>query len=175
MKNEEQHKTIKEELEELAPTLAQLKARELPLEAPPAYFDQLSDELWQKWQVNTPEPTVREQNRWSVWWANLFTWGWKPAYSYALAGIAVVVISLTVLLRQNDLQASIEETALSQEDIEYYINANLDDFDLGLLAEESMPLPLEQSRLPEEDSLKEPELEQLFDELLDDIALEELL
>lgn len=173
MKDERQH--IEEELESLAPGLARFRKSEAPLEAPPGYFDQLSGEVWKKWQAPEAPSVAGNPKRRQQWLPHWLAEFWRPGYAYALAGVALVVIGLSVFFRQDASDPSLSGMTLSAEEIESYIYANLDEFDLSLLAEESLPELPENEPVPEGDSLQETELDEYFDELLDEIELEELL
>ncbi|MCB0632460.1 MAG: hypothetical protein R2824_35510 [Saprospiraceae bacterium] len=175
MKHKKEHKHIQQELEDISPGLARLRPRESPIEVPPAYFNRLSDEVWQKLQTPSPQPVVSVWERWQQWLISFFAERWKPAYAYALAGMAILVISLSILFKKDDQQLASGKITISEADIEAYINVHLDEFDLRLLAEESQADPLDSDLFPEEDSLEETEMDLYFDEMLDDMELEELL
>jgi hypothetical protein len=176
MKHQREHNKIQQELEEMAPGLARLRSGESPIEIPPAYFDRLSEEIWMKLQTApAPKPVISWRERRRDWLEKNFAVPWKPAYAYAIAAVAVVVIGTSVLFQKESRPIVSAEVTLSDEDIETYINAHLDEFDLRLLAEESTPDPIEADFSSDEDSLNEQEMDRYFDELLDEIELEELL
>ena len=67
------------------------------------------------------------------------------------------------------------ENAMSEEGINEYINYYLDDFDLSLLAAEAAFNFPETELFPDEDSVEENAMQDYFEELLEDVDLEELL
>jgi hypothetical protein len=169
-----QGKSVREELESISPPLAKLKAQSSPVKIPERYFDQLSDEVLQRIKreeglsIRTPE--VPRQ----PWWAAISGLFRRPAYPMALAGIAILLICITVLPFGGPVEIH-PELAMSDEDINDYINFHIDDFDLSLLVEESPEAAPNESFMMEGDSLDKEGMDEYFDEWLDEISLEELL
>lgn len=177
MGHEKQEPSVQEELQSIAPRLAQMKDQEPRLTAPDGYFDQLSDELFRR--IREDERRSGPQLEQGIFWQRvrnyLFGIRQRPVYAMALAGLALLLVCIAVFSvpgKSDDLA----EINLSDEEINDYINYHLDDFDLNLLAEEAAGDPDAQDELIlKEDSLDDPLLDQYFDELLDEIDLEELL
>jgi hypothetical protein len=175
MSKEVNRNAVRDELEEIAPQLARLKGVVPPVDIPDGYFDQLTEDVMQR--IRTEEAagrrTAAETPR-QPWWSDLVAMLYRPAYAMALAGVVILLVSVLVM-RQTVQPEGPPELAMSDEDIHDYISYHIDEFDLGLLAEEITDRIEEVPLLLEEDSLEDQELEDLFDELLDEVELDELL
>lgn len=175
MGKEKNKRSVREELELISPQLARLKEQVPPVDIPNGYFDQLSDNVLQ--QIREERSIARKpaaEASGQQWWAPLLRLFQQPAYAMALASVVLILVSVLVL-RPDDQRRNEVELTMSDEDINDYINYHIDDFDLGLLAEEAadelegMPLILENT------NLDKGEMDEYFDELLDELDLEELL
>lgn len=167
--------TVQEELEALSPGLAKLKKQGTPVDLPPGYFDQLSDSIMQRIAQEQATPKADPAADRQPWWIFLERFLPRPAYAMALAAGLVLLVSIGILRSINQPGSTTPELALSDADINDYINYHIDDFDLGLLAEEASDTPQEAPLMLEEDSLDQEEMDAYFDEWLDEIDLEELL
>lgn len=175
MGNEKNKRSVREELEVISPQLARLKEQVPPVDIPTGYFDQLSDNVMRQIREEaaiTRKPVTESPRQ--PWWSVLFNTFQQPAYALALASVVILLVSVLVLRPDNQAQTGIELT-MSEEDINDYINYHIDDFDLGLLAEEAADDPEEELLFMEEEELEKGAMDEYFDELLDEIDLEELL
>lgn len=169
MGSKEEQKRIRQELKDLAPGLAQLKTNEKPPDIPAHYYEQLPDQIFQRIREAQAESVPRlERGLPQQFLQQIRLIFSQPAYAMAFAGLAVVIIALAVLLR-DETGGSVDATALSEEDIIQYIDYHIDEFDLGLLMEGADPEPFEEEFLPGEDSLEESDLEDYLEELLDEV------
>ncbi|PHN03896.1 hypothetical protein [Flavilitoribacter nigricans] len=176
MGNEKNKRSVREELESIAPNLARLREQNSPPEVPPGYFDQLSDEVFRR--IQREEAAARDVPAappvWQQWWQGLSSLFQRPAYALALAGVAILLVTISVFNR-SEVADTTPDIAMTDEDINDYIDYHIDDFDLDLLAEEMAEEPGSAPLLMEEDSLDGELMEEYFDELLDEIDLEDLL
>lgn len=175
MGKEKNKRSVREELEVISPQLARLKEQVPPVDIPADYFDQLSDNVMR--QIREEAAATRKpapESPWQAWWSALLSIFQQPAYALALASVVIVLVIVLVLRPDNQSQTGMELT-MSDEDINDYINYHIDDFDLGLLAEEAADDPEELPLLMEEEELEKGAMDEYFDELLDEIDLEELL
>lgn len=174
MASSKQRKVILEELEELAPNLAKLKQAEKPLDIPADYFAQLSTELLQEiGKEQSISATSTNATRQSFW-QRLLELIFQPSYAMAIAGVAILIIGFSIF-DNSGTEIALAEEPLSDEEINNYIESHLDDFDLNLLAEELPVDPLELESLLEENDLEENDMKDFFDNILDDVDLEDLL
>ena len=167
-----EQKNIQEELQELAPNLAKLREVEKPLEVPVHYFDQLSTDLLEK--VRKEQSSTSTTKDFQPFWEKLLQTLLQPKYAMAFAGVAILIIGL-FLFSTNNIETPHHAITLSDQEISNYIELHIDDFDLNLLAEESS-IDEEGSELfIEEGYLEDDEVDNYFDELLDEVDLEDLL
>lgn len=173
MSKEKQERSVREELEALAPGLSRLRAQEMFPEPPVGYFDRLPDEVWQRIR----REDVREASGSAAFWSRVRRLKPAPGFrsvAYAAAAtIAILLISLALFTGRQHAGGT-EELSLSASDINEYIEYHIDDFDLRLLAEEAAG-DEEEELLKAEDSLRDGAIENYLDEIIDDLELEELL
>ncbi len=177
----ENKKAIQEELEELSPLLASLKKEEKQWEDVPVnYFDNLEDEVWNK--ITPPQKEVNTATTHSASWPDqiiVFIQSlFQPSYALALASV-VVLIAAFFWLQTNTSENSdqmadgseIEIQELALEDIQMYVDANIDDIeesDLYEILDENVTLDgLFQNS-------EDADLDEYLDELLEDTDLETL-
>ena len=176
MGQKKEKRSVMEELESLAPRLARLKEQESRVEIPSGYFDQLSDDLFLR--IREDADRARSQSDRVAFWGRfrdhlLEVWQ-RPAYATALAGLAILLVGIAIFNNPGPV-GELTDINLSDEDITEYINYHIDDFDLNLLAEEAAGDLEEGDFIFEEDSLPDLLPDRYFDQLLDEIDLEELL
>ena len=139
---------IENELRELSPFLADLK-RQLPdangkgqpFRTPKFYFDNLADKVIEKTQPEAP-PLRRESFGQYIADKSIFTKveEWlavlmQPRWAMAMASVAILAISSWFYLKKENLQTNETLTEITNDDIHEYIEANIEDFDENLLAE----------------------------------------
>jgi hypothetical protein len=175
-------KNIEAELSEIAPFLAKLKKEETPLESfqiPDDYFNQLSKNIFAKTTLQ-PEastqtvvnPIIPQKNIWSNI-GRYFQWLWNPGVAVVMTSVVILVISGVYLMNQESTDYGDNLTAT---DIEQYIEANIENFDLDQLASlaaddavENFDLPVE---LPNIDS--DAIEEYIEDNFIEDLGINEL-
>jgi hypothetical protein len=122
---------IKEELKNLSPMLSQLKEQDDPFKVPQGYFKQFQEAMLE--QLKEPERnTDKAPTPWSL--QNLLdqlTWLFQPRMALALSSVLILLIAGWFLFNKNTSVQSQELNfaALSVEEIQQYIDSNLDDFD----------------------------------------------
>lgn len=155
---------IRKELEELAPGLSKIK-REQPFQVPPIYFKELPEEILEK---------ARRQPTGPAWWSSLSEWMGSlltpQRLVWQLAAVAVLLVAGIWMIRSNQEVNDLPNIAdLSVEEMQVYVNNNIDEFDVDILLEESnltyIDVPLLDSTAIEQEYL---------DEILDDLDLDDL-
>lgn len=174
MEEQKEHKYVQQELEALSPTLARLKSAEKPVAAPAYYFELLTGQVLDRIRQQEEATQGIRFHRPLTIWGKLSDLFRQPAYGLALAALLLLLLALPLWLLQAGPGQS-NALTLSEEEINTYIDQYLDDFDLGLLVEEADWNEPGTEVFTEEDSLREEEMQDFFDELLDDVYLEELL
>lgn len=130
---------VLKELEELSPRLAQIKRAETPVEPPAAYFSELQREvLWQihQEQQAAARPAVKPApGNWVAWLDFLR----RPRYALAFATFAALLVAAIWVFSPSagsfDNGTDSALTTLTEEEALAYIEANVQDFDLELLAQ----------------------------------------
>ncbi len=124
-------KNILKELEELAPRLSKLK-KEQADDVPHHYFEALPEKIFDK--IRKEEEKIPA---WRVWLAQAF----QPKLRVAYAIAAAVVLGLFIMNSQNVNPESLEMqfAELSEQDLNNYVLANLEDFDDSWLSTNYVP------------------------------------
>ena len=176
-------KNIQEELSEISPFLAQLKADETPIETfnvPNDYFNQLANNIFNK-TILQPEaatqtvvkPTVLQKNTWSNI-GRYFQWLWNPGTAVVLTSTLILVASGFYLMNQESTDYGKD---LTTADIKQYIEANIDNFEIeqlsSLIADDEVldfELPVELQNV--ESEAIEDYIEENF---IDDLGINDLM
>lgn len=124
---------IENELRDISPFLADLK-KEQPFKAPKFYFDTLADRVIEKTQP-TAAPQYKAKKSVSSMAGEWISTLLQPRWVMAMASVAILAVASWFYLVKQSVQAVQPLTEISNEDINEYINNNLDDFDENLLAE----------------------------------------
>lgn len=158
MKN---HNELHDELRELSPLLHRLKREKEAGDIPPGYFSRMQEDVLRQVRQEAGQPGGGPVQL-------------RPVWSRLLAPLAVAAsVSLLVLAGwwmfrpQPHSHPSYTEVALPYEEAAAYVDANIDEFDLALLA----------GLYPEEEGPLSPAVElndQELDELLEELELEDL-
>lgn len=131
-------KEIEEELREISPFLAGLKKEipdKEPFRTPKYYFDTLADKVIEKAETKThtiPPPQYAERPN---WFEGLQQWmaAWlQPRYALAFATITILAIYGWFIMQK---QQPSDLNFATSEEIQEYIQENIDDFDLELIQE----------------------------------------
>ncbi len=174
MKNKED---IRKELDGLAsPLLSGLKDRGEGFSTPENYFQALPDELWQRIQIEVSRRQVAPAP--TPWWTPLrefFESLLQPRYALALAGVAAVIAVAIFLFRPNTSENNQVLAGVSAEEAAQYVADNIDEFDMALLMELAVA-ENEQTREepPTESTGNEDSLDQYYEELIDELDLEDI-
>jgi hypothetical protein len=174
-------KNIKAELSEIAPFLASLKKEEMPLESfqiPDDYFNQLSKNIFDK-TILAPElstqtvvkPILPQKNiRLNI--GRYFQWLWNPGVAVVMTSVVILVISGIYLTNQKSTDYGDNLTTM---DIEQYIEANIDNFDLDQLASLVADERIEDFKLSIELPVELPDIEsKAIEEYIEENFIEDL-
>ncbi|MEL6864366.1 MAG: hypothetical protein AAFP19_08105 [Bacteroidota bacterium] len=166
----------RKELEEISPFLANLK-KEQPFKVTKNYFEQLPDQVLDRVQTTQKEAQAPAGPNWLDQLAQSLALLLQPRYALSLATVALVIVATVFMLRSADPSMSTvvaeEKGELSEEVIQDYIAANIEDFEADLLWEMSQG-----EALSDFDELEGEDLAPYIDEIIDDLDdsdLEELL
>lgn len=156
---------IKEELKEISPFLASLK-KESSFNIPKDYFKELPDEILKQVQEDTSKYSVKFPSLFEQFIQQL-QWLISPP---RLAGLATVVLLVGgfIFMRNQDTYSHTSEIAVSEDEINSYIAANIEDFEEDLLLEFTEDNDL--SNLFQ--NIEEEDLDKYLENELDNIDLE---
>lgn len=176
---------IHDELAGLSSTLRQMKGKDDGMRLPPDYFSQLQEKMMQQLKEEEPGPAAKTVPFWSVKTSRfrmvaaaasvavLLTAGWW--YSSRPAVVVEAPVAVTE-------PAPVEETALSSEEAQLYIDENILEFDTEMLAAELVAAEVSENPA-EKQTMKntnkklhvaDEDLEHMLDELTEE-ELEDLL
>lgn len=124
---------IKQELEEIAPFLAKIKAQDQDngFRVPPDYFKQLTANVLEKVEQEAADHSSKSTYPWT-WGQALWNAFWRPQLAYAFATIACLLCIGLWLFKPVETQPDL---AFNKEELEAYVIANINDFDTDLLME----------------------------------------
>lgn len=168
----EKKENIQKELKELSPFLSQLKQGLGPegFEAPPRYFKELPDQVMNRLREDRHAGQVN-------WISALLEGLFRPRLAVAMIAAAFLITVAIYWLVPGPAGASRNSIAsLTVEEVQAYVNANLDEFDTELVIE----MATSQSDLgifPSEE-FNEENLDQYLDKFLQEVdeeTLEEML
>lgn len=160
---------IQEELKEIAPFLAELK-KETSFDIPVDYFKELPDEILRQVQEDSSKPTIVSPSLFEQFIQQL-QWLMSPPRLAGLATIVLLVGGITFMMNQNtDLVAT--EIVISEDEINSYIVANIEDFEeelfLEFTEEEDLSNLFQDIENDDLDQYLESELDDLDIEILED-------
>lgn len=176
-------KNIQEELSEIAPFLAQLKADETSIETfnvPNDYFNQLANNIFNQ-TILQPEvatqtvvkPIVPQKNTWSNI-GRYFQWLWNPGTAVVLTSTVILVVAGFYLMNQESTDYGAD---LTTADIKQYVEANIESFEIeqlsSLIADDEIldvELPVELQNV--ESEAIEEYIEENF---IDDLGINDLM
>ncbi len=160
-------KDILQELQQIAPQLAKIEKKQ-PYQVPANYFEELPQAIQKEISLQNQRPKIWE------WLYQLIV---QPQYRLAVAVFVAVFIAGFYYFNYNTMNPAPEFNQLALEEMDTYINDNLDDFDESLLLENSMAMLDESTESAvEEMELTDEEIEDyLIDEADDQFLEEELL
>ncbi len=167
---------VKEELRELSPFLSQLKEKPAPFRIPEDYFEKMQQEVFSKIhseelapKTSEPADIVRRINS----WISSLSWLFYPKLAVVFASVLILVVAGYLALFNEPGGAIPKEFAdLSTTEVSAYVDKNLDKFDDDELSE-NIALSEDASILPDE-KIGDEEISRYLDDVLDDIAPEEL-
>jgi hypothetical protein len=177
-------KNIQEELSEISPFLAQLKADETPIETfnvPNDYFNQLAHNIFDRTILQEEtlvyqqvEPTRQHVNTSTQRsFLRYFQWLWNPGTAVVLTSVLILVVSGIYLMNQESTDYGNDLTAA---DIEQYIEANIDNFEIEQLASLIANDEVVDFELPVElPNVEAEEIEEYIEEnFIDDLGINDL-
>ncbi len=177
-KHKKRKQEVRDELSSLSPFLNKMKDEETPFKVPDQYFQQLPDQIIDR---------LKSEGAWeeepsSSWSFNEFFQKLadrlavllQPRMAMALASVLVIVVVAWFLMRQNQSSSNgaLDFAVLSAEEIQFYIEANMDDFD----EETVMQVAQDDSdiKLIPPTGIDSEELDRLLDQVIDDMDTQEL-
>lgn len=170
-------KEIRTELEEWSPLLSNMKKQgnEDGFQVPFNFFEELPDLILE--QAKTEQSVMTRtspRKTWQELLKNTITLLFQPRYAVGFATIALLIVGIFYIMPHS----SIEKTAflaleeISSEELDAYISEHLEDFQEEILEEEaSVDIFENNGNLQIEDA----ELNKYFDEIIDEVELENLL
>lgn len=166
-----------EELEELSPFLHQMKEKGDPFKAPQGYFEGLPDQVLARLREEEAPATEPEKSRRPGLSLQglLDQLGWllQPRMALAISSVLIILVAAWFLLRPNGASSTTPDfAALSAEEIQYYIQSNIEDFDEETLMEVAHE-PGNINLIPQ-DAIETEELDQYLDQMIDQMDTREL-
>lgn len=136
-----------------------------PFEVPADYFQNLPGNITERLQIKHDEVSILDK---------LIRLALKPQYSLSLISIIAIFIITVIVFDRTDEINGLEEQlqTVSTEEIQNFINDNIEDFDAEMIYENMM---VEADVTEIDDELYESIREYLIDELDENTIMEELL
>ena len=171
-------KKIIEELENMAPQLANAKAKAPDFstnDVPEGYFDQLSNQIMNQLELE-PSPISASttqtigRNRWQQLFGNFL----RSPYALGFASVLVLLVMVFLVIPSFEKDTNLVQTdqelnnELSSEELYTYILENIEDFDSETILNLASDVPLD-LMFPNEFEGEDVELEELMEELLEEV------
>ena len=163
---------IKKEIQQISPYLDQKLRPYSKPEVPDGYFQRFEDSFIR----DVVRPGIKEQKERNSQPGilgrieALFTTVLSPRYSLAIASVLVLLVASVWLINSPETSGDLDFASLSEEDVDAYIEDNLDDLllaDLNLSSEQDLEQGLFENLEPEL-------LESYSDEVLEEMELIDL-
>ncbi len=168
----ESRKDIQDELNELSPLLSKLEKRE-GFQVPPRYFEKLTQEVLHN--VTTESTPIVSVPQWQQNLSNIWAAIWQPKMAMGLATIALLAVATTFFFDSGTTTDPLAELSnISDEELDFFIEENIDEYDMALLAD--IDDATSESALSSD--IDDDILNELYQQTIDDIdvlELEELL
>jgi len=173
-----ENKKIEEELREIAPFLAKLKAEQTEFvkpEIPKQYFDELSSSIFEQTilqpkaaqDVIQESTIIKEKSRLQLFFETLL----QP--NFAVLSMSVVLLIVSGIYLMNHPQTDDMNLEFTAAEIENYVTDNIENFELEQLADLVVFEETESFEIPElEKDILEDYIE---DNFLEEVELEDLL
>lgn len=167
---------IRRELEQLSPLLSKLRQekREAGFTVPKHYFHNLQVEVLQQIRKETPDSDSLAPKPTKNSWA----WLLKPKFGLAAAALLTLLVTWFVFQQPQDTAPMADLQSLTDEEVQQYIQANLDEFDEALLAQYALETTKSDWSFLSDETLDPETVDELYEELIDELdlsTLEELL
>ncbi len=180
----ENKESLRKELEKLSPRLARLKEEPDGMRIPGQYFEELPDRLMEFIQAETESEPVLAPPPLTTGWAQWIR-AWlaplqRPQWAGALALIALLAIGLWWFRPAAETVSAPADpfAQLAPEEIQVYIEKNIQNFDTDLLLELTDEVDdAEEDSLPElreDDDAVDEDLDRLLQEL-EDLPIDDIL
>lgn len=175
-----EHKKVVEELMEVSPFLAKLKAEKMEFmkpNVPEQYFDKLTESIFEQTilqpkvapSIVQEQTIIREKSSIQIFFERLL----QP--NFAVLSMAVMLLIVAGVYLVNHPQTDDMNVEFTASEIEAYIEENIEYFDLEQLADLSV-IENEEMKVIEIPELKEAVLEDYIEEnFLDEIMIDDLM
>lgn len=177
-KHRKKQQEVKEELKALSPFLHQIKDKDNAFKVPEGYFSQFQAQMLDQMKA-MPEASPKVNRKWRTnisiqHFIDQLAVLLQPRMALALASVLVIVVAAWFIVRsgENPVTAEPSFATLSVEEIQKYIDANLDDFDEEMvkeIAQEHNNLSIIPSN-----TLETEELDLYLDQVIDQLDPKEL-
>jgi len=162
-----------EELEELSPFLHQMKEKGDPFKAPQGYFEGLPDQVLARLREEEAPATELGMPRSLQGLLDQLGWLLQPRMALAISSVLIILVAAWFLLRPDGASSTTPDFAsLSAEEIQNYIQSNIEDFDEETLMEVAHE-PGNINLIPQ-DAIETEELDQYLDRMIDQMDTREL-
>jgi hypothetical protein len=165
---------IKEELNNLSPMLHKLKEQDEPFKVPQGYFNRFQEDL-----LGQLKETEQSENKAPAPWSfqtllDQLAWLLQPRMALALSSVLIVLVAGWFLFNKNteSHNQELNFAALSVEEIQQYIDSNLDDFDeetVQQVAQDNQTIQM----IPH-NGIDTKELDQYLNDMMEDLDPEDL-
>ena len=170
--------SVRAELETLSPSLLRLKEEPEALKVPAGYFEEMQDEVWQKIkpapELSLPSRADKPSNTLVDWLLAPLQNLLQPRWAMAIATLLLLIAAAVWMIGPGSNGDVDSFELLSYEEMENYIQQNIDGFDLDLLLEYTQVEDMSSGLLPETDLFESGELDQYMDEIIDDLDISDL-
>jgi len=157
-------KNLKDELNELSPSLSRLDNKE-GFQLPPRYFEKLTEHVMHQVNADTESSTEAQPASWQQSLANFWTTLWQPRLVLGMATVALLILAGTFFFNnQTDNDSMLALSDISDEELSEYLVDHLDGFDQELV--NIMGSPTKETLIPS--SINDDVLNEYFETVIDE-------
>ena len=166
---------IREELKSLSPFLSKMKEENAAdgFSVPKNYFHNLRVEMLQQAKAEMEQEVAPPAKKSTIW-----GWFYRPQFRLAMGVGLVLLVSWLVMRSYQNTGVEAGMASLTYEEMNTYVQENLDEFDEDLLADYAAANSPDDWSFLSGEEVNQDDVDAIYEELLDDVdlsTLEELL
>jgi len=127
-------KNLKDELNELSPSLSKLDKKE-GFQLPPRYFEKLTENVMHQLNTSTEQPVETPAPSWQQSLMNFWATLWQPRLIMGMATVALLILAGTFFMNNQESSSDtmLALSDISDEELNQYFEDHFEDYDQELV------------------------------------------